>query len=181
MQLSCKFQGIEPPKGLCVPNEQNKVLVLVGLKPFSKIGELEAKLYQMLESHGPEILYKGAIDGAVLHVNTLTEHIEKVKVDCNIGATQAALNLQEDVKKGSGYNMSQPINNEDHRYHLKLTRKLQKKFFLWTNTLTDSMNDKMLSLKLHEQSMEMLLLKDLKNIKNVKGCRDGMPKSIQTR
>ena len=40
---------IEPPKGLRVPNEHNKVLVLIGLKLFSKIGELEAKLYQILE------------------------------------------------------------------------------------------------------------------------------------
>ena len=27
----------------------------------------------------------------------------------------------------------------------------------------------------------VLYLQDLKNIKNVKGCRDGMPKSMQTR
>ena len=28
---------------------------------------------------------------------------------------------------------------------------------------------------------ENLITQDLKNIKNVKGCRDGMPKSMQTR
>ena len=27
----------------------------------------------------------------------------------------------------------------------------------------------------------IIVLQDLKNIKNVKGCRDGMPKSMQTR
>ena len=58
LQLYCKFQG---PKGLLVLNEHNKVLVLVGLKLFSKIG---AKPHQMLGNHSPEILYKGAIDDA---------------------------------------------------------------------------------------------------------------------
>ena len=27
----------------------------------------------------------------------------------------------------------------------------------------------------------LVIIQDLKNIKNVKGCRDGMPKSMQTR
>ena len=41
---------------------------------------------------------------------------------------------------------------------LEVDKKITEKVIFWTNTLSDSMNDKMLSLKLHEQSMEMLLL-----------------------
>ena len=36
-------------------------------------------------------------------------------------------------------------------------------------------------LPIHSQDKSVLVLQDLKNIKNVKGCRDGMPKSMQTR
>ena len=32
-----------------------------------------------------------------------------------------------------------------------------------------------------QQITSHILIQDLKNIKNVKGCRDGMPKSMQTR
>ena len=41
---------------------------------------------------------------------------------------------------------------------LEVDKKITEKVIFWTNTLSDSMNDTMLSLKLHEQSMEMLLL-----------------------
>ena len=42
-----------------------------------------------------------------------------------------------------------------------------------------SENDELLSTKEHNH--EGIILQDLKNIKNVKGCRDGMSKSMQTR
>ena len=158
MRLYCKFQGIEPPKGLRVPNEQNKVLVLIGLKLFSKIGELEAKLHQMLRSHGPEIFYKGAIDDAVLHVGTLTEHIEEEKVNCNISPTQTDLQLQKDVKEELGTAVA--ANKEQRpQIPLEVDKSITTQVFSWTNELTDSIYDKMLSLKLNEQSMEMVLLK----------------------
>ena len=157
LQLYCKVKSEEPSPVMRYPSENNKNVVLNGLKEFSKIGELEAKLYQMLGSHGPEILYKGAIDDAVLHVSTLAEHIENVKVDCNIGATQAALNLQEDVKEEVDTAISA---NKQRRSQipLEVDKKITEKVIFCTNILSDSMNDTMLSLKLHEQSMEMLLL-----------------------
>ena len=158
MQLFCKFQGIKPLKGLRVPNEQNKVLVLIGLKLFSKIGELEAKLYQMLGSHGPEILYKGAIDDAVLHVGTLTKYIEKEKVNCNIGATQTDLQLHKDMK--DELDTAAAANKEWRpQIPLEVDKKITTQLISWTNELTDSIYDKMLSLKLNEQSVEMVLLK----------------------
>ena len=38
-----------------------------------------------------------------------------------------------------------------------------------------------LGLTVTEINIEKVQKQDLKNIKNVKGCRDGMPKSMQTR
>ena len=38
-----------------------------------------------------------------------------------------------------------------------------------------------LDLTVTEINMKKVQKQDLKNIRNVKGCRDGMPKSIQTR
>ena len=38
-----------------------------------------------------------------------------------------------------------------------------------------------LGLTVTEINMKKVQKQDLKNIKNVKGCRDGIPKSIQTR
>ena len=159
MQLSCKFQGMEPiPAGLRVPNEANKMVVLGGLKLLSKIGDLEAKLHQMLGSHGPEILYKGAIDDAVRHVSALTEHIEKEKVDCNIGATQTDLKLHKDVKEQ--LDIAVAANKERRpKIPLEVDKKISPQVIVLTNELTDSINDKMLLLKLNEESVEMVLQK----------------------
>ena len=156
MQLSCKFQGIEPPKGLRVPNEHNKIVVLNGLKLFSKIKELEAKLHQMLGNYGPEILYKGAIDDAVLHVGTLTEHIEEEKVNCNIGATQTDLQLHKDVKEELDTALAA---NKERRpkIPLEVDKNITTQLIVLTNKLTDSIYDKMLSLKLNEQNVEMVI------------------------
>ena len=157
MQLFCKFQGIEPPKGLRMPNEDNKVLVLIGLKLFSKIGELEAKLYQILGNYGPEILYKGAIDDAVLHVGTLTDHIEKEKVNCDIGATKTDLHLHKDMK--DELDTAVAANMEQRpQIPLEVDKKITTQLISWTYELTDSVYDKMLSLKLNERSVEMVLL-----------------------
>ena len=158
MQLSCKINGIEPPKVLRVPNEDNKRVVLNGLTLFSKIVELEGKLHQMLGHHGPEILYKGAIDDAVLHVGALTEHIEKVKVNCNIGATQTDLQLQKDVKEE--LDTAVAANKERRpKIPLEVDKKITTEVIFWINKLTDSIYDKMVSLKLNEQSVEMVLQK----------------------
>ena len=35
--------------------------------------------------------------------------------------------------------------------------------------------------RMQNKIVQLLLKKDLKNIKNIKGCRDGMPKSMRTR
>ena len=159
MQLSCKFQGMDPiPTGLRVPNEANKMVVLSGLKLLSKIGDLEAKLHQMLGSHGPEILYKSAIDDAVLHVSALTKHIEKEKVDCNIGATQTDLKLHKDVKEE--LDTAVAANKERRpKIPLEVDKKISPQVIVLTNELTDSINDKMLLLKLNEESVEMVLQK----------------------
>ena len=157
MQLSCKYQGIEPPKGLRVPNEHNKIVVLNGLKLFSRIGELEAKLHQMLGNHGPEILYKSAIDDAVLHVSALTEHIEEEKVNCNIGATQTDLQLHKDVNEE--LDTAVAANKERRpKIPLEVDKSITTRVIELTNELTDSIHDKMLSLKLNEQSVEMVIL-----------------------
>jgi len=159
MQLSCKFQGMDPiPAGLRVPNEANKMVVLSGLKLLSKIRDLEAKLHQMLGSHGPEILYKSAIDDAVLHVSALTKHIEKEKVDCNIGATQTDLKLHKDVKEE--LDTAVAANKERRpKIPLEVDKKISPQVIVLTNELTDSINDKMLLLKLNEESVEMVLQK----------------------
>ena len=158
MQLSCKILGIEPPKGLRMPNEGNKMVVLTDLKQFSKIGDLEAKLHHMLGGHGPVILYKGAIDDAVLHVNTLTEHIEEEKLKCNIGATQDNLKLHKDVKDELDTAVAA---NKERRSQIpdEVDKKITKQVILLAKELTDFINDEMLSLKLDEQSVEMLLQK----------------------
>ena len=158
MQLFCKFQKRKPPKCLHVPSEQNKVLVLIGLKLFSKIGELEAKLSQMLGKYGPEILYKGAIDDAVLHVSALTEHIEKEKVNCNIGATQTDLQLHKDMKEEVDTAVAANMERRP-QIPLEVDKKITTQLISWTYKLTDSIHDKMLSLKLDEQSVEMVILK----------------------
>ena len=157
MQLSCKFLGTEPTKGLRVPNEHNKIVVLNGLKLFSKIGDLEAKLHQMLGSHGPEILYKGAIDDAVRHVNALTEHIEKEKVNCNIGATQTDLQLHKDLKEELDTAVA-AFKERRPQIPLEVDKKITPQLISWTNELTECIHDKMVSLKLNEQSVEMVLL-----------------------
>ena len=158
MQLSCKFLGIDPPPGLRVPNEANKIVVLNGLKLFSKIGDLEGKLHQMLGTHGPEILYKGAIDDAVLHVSALTEHIEKEKVNCNIGGTQTDLKLHKDLKEQ--LDIAVAANKERRpKIPLEVDKKISPQIIVLINEMTDSINDKMLLLKLNEESVEMVLQK----------------------
>ena len=158
LQLFCKFQGRKPPNGLLVPNEHNKMVVLIGLKLFSKIKELEAKLYQVLGSHGPKILYKVAIDDAVLHVGALTEHIEEEKVNCNIGSTETDLKLHKDVKEE--LDTAVAANKEQRpKIPLEVDKNITTQVIVLTNELMDSIHDKMLSLKLNEQSVETVILK----------------------
>ena len=114
-----------------MPNEHNKKVVLNGLKLFSKIGELEAKLHQMLGNHGPEILYKSAIDNAVLQVGTLTEYTEKEKVNCNIGATQTDLQLHKDMK--DKVDTAVAANKEQRpQIPLEVDKKITPQLISWT-------------------------------------------------
>ena len=77
MRLFSKFQGEDPQKQLRVPTEINEIIVVDGLKFFSRTAELETKLYHMLGVNGPEILYKGAIDDAVQQVGAMKHHTVK--------------------------------------------------------------------------------------------------------
>ena len=76
-RLFSKFQGEDPQKQLRVPSEVNKKVVVDGLKFFSRMAELENKLYHMLGVNGPEILYKGAIDDDVQHIDAMKHHTVK--------------------------------------------------------------------------------------------------------
>ena len=160
MRLFSKFQGEEPQKQLRVPSEVNKKVVVDGLKFFSRMAELENKLYHMLGVNGPEILYKGAIDDAVQHVDALEEHIEKEKEHCNLGATQTALKLQEDLfKEISGAIAA----NKQRRPQIQteVERKITTEVSEWTFEITDSMYVQMNSLliELNEQNLESQILK----------------------
>ena len=77
MRLFSKFQGEDPQKQLWVPTEINEIIVVDGLKFFSRTAELETKLYHMLGVNGLEILYKGAIDDAVQHGGAMKHHTVK--------------------------------------------------------------------------------------------------------
>lgn len=160
MRLFSKFQGEEPPRQLRVPSEINKKVVVDGLKFFSRMAELEAKLYHMLGVNGPEILYKGAIDDAVQHVDALEEHIEREKEHCNLGATQTALKLQEDLFKEIS---SAIAANKQRRPQIQteVERKITTDLNEWTFEITDSMYVQMNSLQveLNEQNLESLILK----------------------
>lgn len=160
MRLFSKFQGEEPQRQLRVPSEINKKVVVDGLKFFSRMAELEAKLYHMLGVNGPEILYKGAIDDAVQHVDALEEHIEREKEHCNLGATQTALKLQEDLFKEIS---SAIAANKQRRPQIQteVERKITTDLNEWTFEITDSMYVQMNSLQveLNEQNLESLILK----------------------
>ena len=159
MRLYAKFQGEEPQKQLRVPSEINKKLVVDGLKFFSRTGELETKLYQMLGVHGPEILYKGTIDDAVQHVGALEEHIDKEKEDCNLGATQAALKLQQDLLKEIGGAVA-ANKLRMSRIQTKVERKITTEISDWTFELTDYMYIQINSLlvELNKQNLESQIL-----------------------
>ena len=84
----------------------------------------------MLGNHGPEILYKGAIDDAVLHVGALTEHIEEEKVNCNIGATQTD-QLHKDMK--DKVDTAVAANKEQRpQIPLEVDKKITTQLISWT-------------------------------------------------
>ena len=159
MNIYYKFRDEQPPRPMRVPNENNKRVVLNGLKYFSRIGDLESILYQMLGINGPEILYKSAIDDAVLHVSALTEHIEKVKVNCSIGTTEMNLQLQKNVQE----ELDSAITTNKQRIPLiplEVEKKIAKEINSLTFELTNSMSKDMQSptLELNEQNLMKFVL-----------------------